>query len=307
MTNYDRDASDQEMSDDVEPTAFLPEMSDELPELPDGIGRPSLPQQPPPMPADPLERPHTREHFAISPVADIDDHTARPAITNERLRQPAPRRKRPTMMPQDMPRAPKARRSQSVMQPVRGRQDLSRPDIGMSSMESSDVVKTFESGEQQATPRPLSGALNRPARKHLVRKPAVTRRPTAGRRPQRPAPAAPAPRSHVPDVLPLNAEALAQLISEQRRHLKMLDTFARGLEVGAGVLGTLSLAVLIAALVSILVGTDVSVLNASSALVSSVSALAITLVMVVTAGALRQMAHMSAQLAALLDALSKRR
>ena len=72
-------------------------------------------------------------------------------------------------------------------------------------------------------------------------------------------------------------------ISDQRRRLQVLDAFARALELCGGVLGTLALAVLIAALVSIMVGSDVSVLNASAALVGAAAALGTTLLMVVSA------------------------
>ena len=61
---------------------------------------------------------------------------------------------------------------------------------------------------------------------------------------------------------------------------------------------------LIAALVSILVGSDVSVLAASAALVGGLCALSLTLLMVVAAIGLRQVAHNSAQVAAMLEALS---
>ena len=70
------------------------------------------------------------------------------------------------------------------------------------------------------------------------------------------------------------------------------------------ILGTLALACMVATVVSILVGTDVSVLSASGALIGSGAALGVTLLMVVASIGLRQIAHTSAQLAALLESLS---
>ncbi len=61
---------------------------------------------------------------------------------------------------------------------------------------------------------------------------------------------------------------------------------------------------MVAAVVSILGGSDVSVLAASSALIGSGAALGVTLLMVVASIGLRQVAHTSAQLAALLESLS---
>jgi len=303
---------------------YIPDLPDigDVPGLPDDIpGLPAEPEfapaQPPPMPADPLERPHTREHHAMATVDD-DDAPAPTQRPDPRMRQPAPRRKRPTLLPKNLPPAPTARRSSSVMRPVRAREGTSRPGLASTSQESSDVVKTFESGELDARPEPIRPDNMRgdnpretaAPRRALIRKTGDGRRPQARRQPAgrpQPKPARPPASRTAPSYLPLSAEALSMMIGEQRRRLHILDGFARGLEIAAGVLGTLSLAVLIASLVSILVGTDVSVLNASSALVGSGAAMAITLLMVVAAIALRQMAHVSAQLAALLEALSQRR
>ena len=124
----------------------------------------------------------------------------------------------------------------------------------------------------------------------MARAPAVP--PTAAMNPQ------------AQSLLPLNPEILAARIADQRRRLHVVDGFARTLEVAAGILGTLALACLIAALVSILVGSDVSVLTAAGALVGSLCALGMTLLMVVGALGLRQIAHNNAQTAALLESLS---
>lgn len=290
----------------------------DLPDLPDAHDVPVLPDlaaRPPPMPLDPLDRPHTSEHFAMETVDESNEMPSFEASAVRR-RQPAPQRKRPTLLPKNLPSigtgAGRERKSSGVMRPVHGRQDDSRPGLGTSGHESSDVVSTFESGELNARPEPLRPDV--PSnRRALLRQSGGARRPPA----RRPAPAQPQPAQHPhgsraappqrPPVLPIPAESLAMLIADQRRRLHLLDGFARGLEIGAGVLGTLALAVLIASLVSILVGTDVSVLTAAGALVGAATSLALTLVMVVAAIGLRQIAHMSAQLAALLEALSNRR
>lgn len=297
---------------DTEATAFLPEMDDAYPDLPGASDVPPLPDGPPPMPADPLDRPHTREHFAISTIDESDEPDQAASVNNERLRQPAPRRKRPTLgviSPRPQPRSS----NDSVMQPIRARGDASRPGLSSQKQESSDVMSTFDSSDMDSRPEPMTAA-HQPipsGRNKLVRKSAQARRPPAPRRPAprppRPPAAAVQTNSSAANVLPLSPESLSMLIADQRRRLHVLDAFARGLEISAGVLGTLSLAVLIAALVSIIVGTDVSVLNASSALVSAAASLGLTLLMVVGSISLRQLAHVSAQLAALLEALANRR
>ncbi|GEM_PF-3060370 len=298
---------------DTEATAFVGAVAEDMPQLPDAGDVPPLPGEPPPMPMDPMDRPHTRESFAIQTIDEDDEVEPTRMRKTESRHRPAPRRKRPTLLPKNMPRpgTNNARRNQSVMQPVRSRQDVSRPDIGSTDRESSDVVHTFNPADR-SSPKPMNTdeGLRKP-RGDLRRKPGVkSRRKTNS--PKRRAPAAravaPPPAARpAPSHLPLSAEQLGMLIADQRRRLHLLDAFARGLEICAGVLGTLSLAVLIAALVSILVGSDVSVLNASSALIGAVGAMALTLMMVVAALAMRQLAHLSAQVAALLEALSHRR
>ena len=51
-------------------------------------------------------------------------------------------------------------------------------------------------------------------------------------------------------LLPLDAERLGAMIADQRRRLHVLDTWARVMEVAAGVLGSLSLAVAVVAVVA---------------------------------------------------------
>ncbi len=296
--------TEQEDHSDTEATAFVEVFGNPVPPPAHADDEPPMPSEPPPMPMDPMDRPHTRENLAMK---TIDEDAAPPAPKIRR--QPAPRRKRPTLMPKNMPDRVSGLQSQSVLQPVRSRKDSARPDIGSTNRESSDIVSTFDPSLGRAQPRPIKiNEAPRKPRRELRRKPQSVRRPEAQHR--RPPPSRsiqPAPARAAPSFLPLSAESLSMTISDQRRRLQVLDAFARALELCGGVLGTLALAVLIAALVSIMVGSDVSVLNASAALVGAAAALGTTLLMVVSAVALRQLAHVSAQVAALLDALSQRR
>jgi len=104
-------------------------------------------------------------------------------------------------------------------------------------------------------------------------------------------------------MLPLNQEHLGLLIADQRRRLHVLYGYARALEIAAGILGTLSLAVLIASMVSMLVGSGATVVSSASALAGGATGLSLTLIMVVGAVAIRQLAHASAQIAALIESL----
>ncbi len=231
-----------------------------------------------------------------------------------RRRVPAPRRRRPTLLPGEMPpKLPSARRTVNpgLVAPVRAASGSARPDLVGRSRESSDIIQTFTSTEDSITPdpQPISGQVEPPrprplrAKKQLQRKPARVAPRGAVRSSSAVPPTVPMP-PHSPSILPLNPDVLAVHIADQRRRLHVVDGFARTLEVAAGILGTLALACLIAAMVSILVGSDVSVLTAAGALIGSLCALALTLLMVVSAIGLRQVAHNSAQMAALLESLS---
>ncbi|MSP91431.1 MAG: hypothetical protein EXR79_06455 [Myxococcales bacterium] len=109
-----------------------------------------------------------------------------------------------------------------------------------------------------------------------------------------------------PQLLPLHADRVYALVGEHRSRLALLDLWARGLEIGAGLLGTVALAVLIASLVTILMGRGGDFVGGATAIVASCGALALTAVMVALSTTLRHVAHVSAQVAALLDALSGR-
>jgi hypothetical protein len=318
------------MSHDPLPSAIPPlpdHLSDEdaEPEATAFIARETAP---PPLPedggSDPAsvdlpDRPRTNTGLDIQAFPDGSETelgraglAAREAA-DLRRRAPAPRRRRPTLLPGELPpKLPSARRTvdPGLVAPVRAAPGSSRPDLVGRSRESSDIIQTFHSNEDSSKhePRPIAGQANRPRPRPLRPKKQLQRKPARpAPRPQRPSGAVPPTVSmqpQAPSILPLNPDVLAVHIADQRRRLHVVDGFARALEVAAGILGTLALACLIAALVSILVGSDVSVLTAAAALVGSLCALGLTLLMVVGAIGLRQVAHNSAQTAALLESLS---
>lgn len=275
---------------------------------------------PPPLPGEPPDNPRTNTGFAVPSMPDGGETELSRAgkaarqKADERLREPAPRGRRPTLLPGDMPpKLPGAPRTvqPGLVAPVQARADSSRPDLVGRQRESSDVIQTFHSsGSNHDEPVAITDHTPRPAPRPRAQLQRMMPRPSARNVPQRTAPppvrnapaARPAPAG--PAILPLNAEMLSVHIADQRRRLHVIDGFARVLEIAAGIVGTLALACLIAALVSILVGSDVSVLAASAAIVGCLSTLALTLMMVVGAIALRQLAHASAQTAALLEALT---
>ena len=96
---------------------------------------------------------------------------------------------------------------------------------------------------------------------------------------------------------------MSALIADQRRRLHVLFAWARGLEVAAGVLGTISLAVLVTSVVGALLATGPALLPGAAAFVAAAAGAGLALVQVVAAVALRQLAHLSAQQTALIEAL----
>ncbi len=253
----------------------------------------------------------TNTQFAVSAMPE-GGHTdvnkaglAARQIAHERLQRPVATRQRPTLLPDGFdlpPKLPTATRDArpELLQPVRRALDPSKRNFGSTRRETSDVISVVDTGDVgQPAPRPMQARAGapRPPTRPAIKRNTVPPRPDPA---QRSAPPRPAPAS----FLPLPADHLHVRIIEQRQRLRLLDTFARALEVAAGVLGTLSLSVLIATLVSVIAGRDVSVLAAASALVGSATGLALTFLMVVTSASIRQLKHVSAQLAALLDSLS---
>lgn len=296
------------------------------------------PPPPPPMPREPVmprqETQHTNTRFAV-PIANEGNTDMGPAgrqrrqTADARIRQPAPAARRPTLLPNlasaQQVRGPKTIRP-GVDNPI-AVSDTGGHGFGENSRESSDIISSFQPGAgggdaQAPAPHPLKARPRprRPSRQANVARPGRQPSGRQGRAPQgsgrqgatRAAPGRkppprqtynPPPRPSPPPALPLNQEHLGLLIADQRRRLHVLFGYARGLEIAAGVLGTLSLAVLIASLVSILLGSGSTVVASASALAGSATGLALTLLMVVGAVGLRQLAHSSAQIAALIEAL----
>ncbi len=151
-------------------------------------------------------------------------------------------------------------------------------------------------GQTSTSPPPQSQA------GRLVRRPPQQSQPAV---PQMPAAQPPQPPYRPPpSLLPLPTDRVVGLIAEHRARLVTLDMFARVLEVGAGLLVTLSLTVLVTTLVKALIGDTGGALSASVAFVCSGLGLAGTVGLVAGAATLRHLAHTSAQISALLEALS---
>ncbi len=282
---------------------------------------------------EPLEGTATNTRFAMPAMGEPGTllgpaGSARARELDAARRSPAPAGRRPTLFGLEGDGGalanPKTVRP-GVMDPVRPRSDSDHRDVG-AGREGSDVIQTFHSGDG-AEPQPMVAPPSERLRGRLERKPP---RPVAGAA-ARPALAAaqpppplmtaaasslsrPAPASHpalaanvaaTPSTLPLDEDRLAALIADQRRQLHMLDAWARALEVGAGVLGSVSLAIAVVALVATLLATTPSLLAGAAALVGAAVGLGLSLLLVVFAVLLRQLAHMAAQQAALLEALCR--
>ncbi len=282
---------------------------------------------------EPLEGTSTNTRFAMPAMADPGtllgpSGSARAQESDAARRSPAPAGRRPTLFGLEgdgaAPTHPRTLRP-GVMDPVRPRSDSDHRDVG-AGHENSDVIQTFHSGDD-AGPQPISAPTSERLRGRLERKPprpanALAARPAlAAAQPPPPlmalaggAAARPAATSHpalavsgqaVHATLPLSEERLTAMIGDQRRRLHALDTWARVLEVGAGVLGSVSLAIAVVTLVATLIATTPSLLIGAAALIGAAVGLGLSLLLVVFAMLLRQLAHMAAQQAALLEALCR--
>lgn len=303
----------------------------------------SYDELPPDLPSAPLGGPSqrptlgvkgvTNTQFAVSAVDD-DDFASAPPM---RRHEPAPARQRPTLLPEGFeqpPKLPGAPRvaDPALVRPVRPSVDSAKPNVGAAAkaQESSDVIQVYDTGgagemkratmHSMAPPRtvPPGGGLQAvppppPQRPPLRKSPTV-------QPPVRPQPAAPpasyqappaaavvhaAPAAALP--LPLSPDLMVDLIAGHRARLASLDSYARALEIAAGVLGTTSAGLLIATLVGLLVGSGHTLLGAAAALVGETAGLALTIVMLAQSASLRHQASAAAQLAALLEALSHQR
>lgn len=277
----------------------------------------------------------TNTKFAVSTIDD--DEFALPHLP--RRHEPAPARQRPTLLPEGFeqpPKLPGAPRTADpgLVRPVRPAADSAKPNVGSQEIrESSDVIQVYDTGgagemkratmHSMAPPRtvPPGGGLQAvppPAQRAPLRK-VPPAQPAARPQPapspasyQAPAyPSAPPAAAHAPLPhnlpLPLHTDQMVDLIASHRGRLATLDSYARALEIAAGVLGTTSAGLLIASLVGLLVGSGHTLLGAATALVAETVGLALTIGLLAQATALRHQASSASQLAALLEALSQQR
>ncbi len=308
--------------DGDEPTMMqhgaLPDSLDELPDSLDDLPD-DLPDQPPE--AAPL----VSGTGAKVTLRALDEGLGRES-THERVvrqqhnlerRQPVDARKRPTLLPAGMEGPPKLPGSRpaadpALMRPMRPL-ETNRPVIAQA-RESSDVIQMFPAGSSAPAPmaqqqRTVAAQPQQPIAQPGGQQGRLVRRPP----PQVPGhatipPQPPRPTSsqlQTQSVLPLSHDRLVVLTAEHRTRLRALDHYARALEIGAGLFGTVALAVLIASLVSLMLGHGQSVVVAGTAIVSAFAGIALTGLMIAAAAGLRQVAHQAAQVGALLEALSQ--
>ena len=195
-----------------------------------------------------------------------------------------------------------------LLKPVRAPEDSPRPPVG-ATHESSDLIQTFQAGPDDAHPGmphpaapqktigPESGLTIPPPGKLLRHGPPahakVPLRPVQPvRAVQAPSPTLPptsVQTSLAPQVLPLQTEHVVALVLEHRRRLKSLDVWTRVLETAAVLAGVAAIAVAVLAMLPI---------------AALLALLAVALAAQATT--LRHVAHTSAQVSALLDALSRK-
>jgi len=310
--------------------------SDDLPDLPDNL-RDLLPMVPHATGARVTLSAMTDDMPGYEAVRAAGDQLRRqPVSTNRRPTLLPSGFEAPPKLPGAVRTADPA-----LVRPVRPSDDAEHVSVGID-RESSDVISEFSSGFG-ASPSPMQGrnpTVPPPRHPTLSPRDAVPPQnpgglvrnspqnfgqtstppppqPQAGRlvrRPPQPSqsavpqmPAAPPPQPpyrQPPSLLPLPTDRVVGLIAEHRARLVTLDMFARVLEVGAGLLVTLSLTVLVTTLVKALIGDTGGALWASVAFLCSGLGLAGTVGLVAGAATLRHLAHTSAQISALLEALS---
>jgi hypothetical protein len=296
---------------------------------------------PPDLPAAPLGGPSVKPTLAVKGVTNtqfavsaVDDGDFAPALPMRR-HEPAPARQRPTLLPEGFeqpPKLPGAPRvaDPSLVRPVRPNADSAKQNLGPgNAQESSDVIQVYDTGgagemkratmHTMAPPRTVPPGTGLQAVPPPPPRPPMRKSPTV-QPPVRPQPAAPpasyqapppAPIAHPqPQAalpLPLSPDQMVDLIAGHRGRLSSLDSYARALEIAAGVLGTTSAGFLIATLVGLLVGSGHTLLGAAAALVAETAGLALTILMLGQSASLRHQASTASQLAALLEALSQQR
>ncbi len=266
----------------------------------------------PPEPAD-LGPPTPRVQLASTGA-----RVALPAVENSALMHPAPQVDRVPAPPERRPLMPSAGvntgstlagQHQTVappglLRPVRAPESSSRPPVGVAT-EVSDLIQTFEAGPDDSHPGmpypavaqktipPGSGMTIPPPGKILRHgPPGLAKAPPL--RPVQPVvaalqlPATAVKPTQTPALLPLATEHVVALVLEHRQRLKALDTWARVLEVAAVLAG-----------VGVLLAVAAGQLPLAGGLALAAVALA------AQATTLRHVAHTSAQVSALLDALSR--
>ena len=249
-----------------------------------------------------VDMPAVEDSSLMNPSPQLDLH-------------PAPPRSLPMMVPQGVntnstlagqhhaissPRQP----DPGLLRPVRSVDNSTRPPVGINH-ETSDVLQTFEAGPDDSHPGmpfpavaqktipPGSGMTIPPPGKLLRHGPPALSQPKPP--PMRPVQPAPLPQSspqpvHPHQVLPLPTEQVVALVLEHRQQLRILDLWARGLEIAAGL-----------AAVGVLIAIALGAFAAAGGFAIGAVALA------AQGTTLRQVADNSARVAALMDALSGQR
>lgn len=199
---------------------------------------------------------------------------------------------------------------QAVLRPIRPQSSDARPPVNVT-QEGSDLIQTFLAGPDDAHPGmpfaaspqktipPGSGMTIPPPGKILRHGPPAPVHPREAAVQRQgvvqgmhlpataPGPVVAAPHAGLPGVLPLHTDQVVALILEHRRRNKALDTWARVLEVTAVVAG-------LVAMIALPLGHWGLALGLGLAGVA----------LAAQGTTLRHVAHTSAQVSALLDALS---
>ncbi len=301
---------------DVSPALPLPPREADVTLLQHGTlpppSRPSLPNLPPlpdQLPATPrVQTAATGARVGMPAVEDSSVLNPSPHLS----REPVPDARRPLMpTPGANTNSTLAGQHNTIappglVKPVRAPENSTRPPMGIQH-ESSDLIQTFEAGPDAAHPGvpypvapqktipPGSGMTIPPPGKILrhgppgqAKPPALRPVPPAVTVQPHPLPATAVQTALPPQVLPLPTERVVALVLEHRQRLKALDTWTRVLETAAVLAG-------VGALLEVALGT----LPIAGAFVLAAIALA------GQATTLRHVAHTSAQVSALLDALSR--
>jgi hypothetical protein len=273
---------------------------------------------PPPLPgaadrfAPGAEPSRTNTRYEVEPQSGEATRTQATSLLRQRerdaeRRRPVAESARPRLMPSNAPpRVPTTRQAKpGTVEPIRPLPDPSRRSVGSPARESSDVIVTFDAPAADVEPgmvRPAKGTVAvEPPPPRPARGPGPTR---ARPRPPRPAPPA-APRGAAVGeaFFPLGGDALRTIVKRHRRSLAGLTSTARTLEIAAGIVGSGSVVLLIAAVVGIAVG-DADRLLVALTLFAGLGGGALAALCVALAALVRQAVVGASQLAGLLEALT---